>query len=85
VKSCCLGSHKLRGTAELFDRLILESLLQKVSPDWGNNAAACCASPLGRGATGGGIVAPVWRDFMQQALQDEPVEQFRSPSEFVRP
>ncbi|MEM6426890.1 MAG: penicillin-binding protein 1A [Cyanobacteria bacterium P01_H01_bin.119] len=42
-------------------------------------------SPLGRGATGGGIVAPVWRDFMQQALQDEPVEQFRSPSEFVRP
>ena len=42
-------------------------------------------SPLGRGATGGGIVAPVWRDFMQQALQDEPVEQFRSPSEFERP
>ena len=42
-------------------------------------------SPLGRGATGGGIVAPVWRDFMQQALQDEPVEQFRSTSEFVRP
>ena len=42
-------------------------------------------SPLGNGATGGGIVAPIWRDFMQQALEDEPVESFRNPSEFVRP
>jgi len=41
--------------------------------------------PIGRGATGGGFVAPVWRDFMQQALQGVPVENFRSPSEFSRP
>ncbi|MBD2035439.1 penicillin-binding protein 1A [Leptolyngbya sp. FACHB-321] len=41
--------------------------------------------PIGRGATGGGYVAPVWRDFMQQALRDVPVENFRSPSEFSRP
>ena len=41
--------------------------------------------PLGHGATGGGYVAPVWRDFMQQALQGVPVENFRSPSEFSRP
>ena len=41
--------------------------------------------PLGRGATGGGYAAPVWRTFMVRALQDEPVENFRPPSEFVRP
>jgi len=41
--------------------------------------------PLGSGATGGGYAAPVWRDFMIQALRDEPVENFRSPSEFIRP
>ncbi len=41
--------------------------------------------PLGRGATGGGYAAPIWQSFMMQALQDEPVESFRSPSEFVRP
>ncbi len=41
--------------------------------------------PLGRGATGGGYAAPVWRDFMVQALRDEPVESFRKPSEFIRP
>jgi penicillin-binding protein 1A len=42
-------------------------------------------SPLGVGATGGGFVAPVWRDFMQQALANEPVEGFQPPSNFVRP
>ncbi|MEL7351130.1 MAG: penicillin-binding protein 1A [Cyanobacteria bacterium P01_A01_bin.116] len=41
--------------------------------------------PLGKGATGGGYAAPVWRNFMQQALRDEPVENFRSPKEFIRP
>ena len=41
--------------------------------------------PLRGGATGGGYVAPVWRDFMQKALASEPVQQFRSPSEFDRP
>ncbi|PSN20158.1 penicillin-binding protein [filamentous cyanobacterium CCP5] len=42
-------------------------------------------SPMGSGATGGGYVAPVWKDFMQQALANEPVENFRPPSDFVRP
>lgn len=41
--------------------------------------------PLSRGATGGGYAAPIWQSFMMQALRDEPVENFRSPSEFVRP
>ncbi|MCM1983190.1 penicillin-binding protein [Lyngbya confervoides BDU141951] len=40
---------------------------------------------MGGGATGGGLVAPVWRDFMQQALRDEPVEYFTSPSKFSQP
>ncbi len=42
-------------------------------------------SPVGKGATGGTFVAPVWRDFMEQALRGVPVENFRSPSEFPRP
>lgn len=41
--------------------------------------------PIGHGATGGTYVAPIWRDFMTQALQGVPVENFRSPSEFDRP
>ena len=42
-------------------------------------------SPLGSGATGGTYVAPIWRDFMQRALADVPVENFRRPSEFAKP
>lgn len=42
-------------------------------------------SPLGAGATGGGFVAPIWRDFMTQALTDVPVENFQSPSNFAKP
>lgn len=42
-------------------------------------------TPLGRGATGGGFVAPIWRDFMLQALQGQPVQDFRKPGEFPRP
>ena len=42
-------------------------------------------SPLGSGATGGGMVAPIWKDFMIQALADVPVEGFRRPNEFVKP
>lgn len=42
-------------------------------------------APMGSGATGGTLVAPIWRDFMQQALADVPVENFRRPSEFVKP
>lgn len=41
--------------------------------------------PLGKGATGGGYAAPVWRNFMVEALRDEPVQNFRSPGEFIRP
>ncbi len=40
---------------------------------------------LSSGATGGGMVAPIWRDFMVKALKDVPVEKFKSPSEFPRP
>jgi 1A family penicillin-binding protein len=40
---------------------------------------------LASGATGGVMVAPVWRDFMLRALKDVPVEQFKSPSQFPRP
>ncbi len=42
-------------------------------------------SPVGRGATGGGFVAPIWRDFMQEALKGVPVENFRPASDFDRP
>lgn len=41
--------------------------------------------PMRSGATGGTYAAPVWRDFMRQALADTPVENFKRPSEFVRP
>lgn len=41
--------------------------------------------PLSYGATGGTVVAPVWRDFMTQALQGVPVENFRPASDFERP
>lgn len=41
--------------------------------------------PLGHGATGGGFVAPIWRDFMVRALENTRVEYFRSPSKFDRP
>ncbi|MBD2205350.1 penicillin-binding protein [Calothrix sp. FACHB-1219] len=40
---------------------------------------------LARSATGGGTVAPIWRDFMQQALAGEPVERFQPTSKFPRP
>lgn len=36
-------------------------------------------------ATGGGMVAPIWRDFMQKALKGVPVENFKPPSKFPRP
>ena len=41
--------------------------------------------PMSYGATGGGIVAPVWRDFMSQALQGVPAENFKPASAFERP
>ncbi len=42
-------------------------------------------TPLGQGVTGGTFAAPIWRSFMQEALKDEPVESFQSPSKFKRP
>ncbi|MBW3585632.1 MAG: penicillin-binding protein [Cyanobacteria bacterium 0813] len=41
--------------------------------------------PMSYGATGGTIVAPVWRDFMSQALEGVPAESFKPPSAFERP
>jgi 1A family penicillin-binding protein len=40
---------------------------------------------LGKGITGGGYVAPIWRNFMSQALKNEPVEYFPAASKFPRP
>jgi 1A family penicillin-binding protein len=42
-------------------------------------------TPLGAGATGGGYVAPVWRNFMYKALSGVPVENFKPMSNFVKP
>ncbi|NEO66095.1 MAG: penicillin-binding protein, partial [Moorea sp. SIO4G2] len=41
--------------------------------------------PLGRGVTGGGYAAPIWRSFMIQALRREPARYFPRPSKFKRP
>ncbi|MFP4132584.1 MAG: transglycosylase domain-containing protein [Halothece sp.] len=41
--------------------------------------------PLSPGATGGEYAAPVWRQFMNKALVDEPVQEFPNPSEYERP
>ncbi|RUS97040.1 penicillin-binding protein [Dulcicalothrix desertica PCC 7102] len=40
---------------------------------------------LASGATGGGMVTPIWADFMQRALKGVPVQNFKSPSQFPRP
>ncbi|ACC80644.1 transglycosylase domain-containing protein [Nostoc punctiforme] len=40
---------------------------------------------LAHGATGGGMVTPVWRDFMNKALKNVPIENFKPPSKFTRP
>ncbi|MBW4463758.1 MAG: penicillin-binding protein 1A [Nodosilinea sp. WJT8-NPBG4] len=42
-------------------------------------------SPMRSGTTGGTYAAPVWRDFMQQALANTPAENFKRPSDFVQP
>ena len=42
-------------------------------------------TPLGRGVTGGTFAAPIWRNFMKEALQNEPVENFQSPAKYKRP
>lgn len=40
---------------------------------------------LGRGVAGGSHAAPIWRDFMSQALKNEPVLQFPAASKYPRP
>jgi penicillin-binding protein 1A len=35
--------------------------------------------PMGKGETGGGVAAPIFRDFMQAAIGDEPGVPFRIP------
>ncbi|WP_245296887.1 MULTISPECIES: penicillin-binding protein 1A [Rhodomicrobium] len=35
--------------------------------------------PMGKGETGGGIAAPIFRDFMKWALEDKPATPFRVP------
>ena len=40
---------------------------------------------LSRGATGGGMVAPIWRNFMLKALKGVPKTSFKKPSKFRRP
>ena len=40
---------------------------------------------LAHGVTGGHYAAPIWRNFMNRALDDVPVEYFVSPSKFKRP
>lgn len=42
-------------------------------------------TPLGYGATGGTIVAPIWRDFMSRALSGQSAQGFQPPSNFERP
>ncbi|WP_404786094.1 transglycosylase domain-containing protein [Altericista sp. CCNU0014] len=42
-------------------------------------------TPLGHGVTGGGIMAPIWRDFTSRAMQGQPVLDFTPASKFQRP
>lgn len=40
---------------------------------------------IGAGATGGGWMAPVWREFMSEVLKDTPIQYFEPPSKFPKP
>jgi penicillin-binding protein 1A len=40
---------------------------------------------LGAGVTGGGFAAPIWRQFMEEAVKNEPVKYFPAVSKFPRP
>jgi penicillin-binding protein 1A len=42
-------------------------------------------SQMGRGSTGGTLVAPIWRSYMSQAVQNLPAESFRPMSDFDKP
>lgn len=39
--------------------------------------------PLGSGETGGGLMLPIWLDYMKQVLKDEPVYERKQPSSVV--
>jgi membrane peptidoglycan carboxypeptidase len=39
--------------------------------------------PLGAGETGGKVAAPIWTDFMKEALADQPVNDFHMPDEIT--
>ncbi|NEQ95126.1 MAG: penicillin-binding protein 1A [Cyanothece sp. SIO2G6] len=41
--------------------------------------------PLSRGATGGGFAAPLWKDFMTEALKNTPAEDFPASANFEPP
>ncbi|MEB3230029.1 MAG: penicillin-binding protein 1A [Leptolyngbyaceae bacterium] len=41
--------------------------------------------PLSGGATGGGFAAPLWKEFMTEALKNTPVEDFPASSNFEQP
>ena len=41
--------------------------------------------PIGGGVTGGTFAAPIWRNFMTEALKDEPVQYFPSATSFPQP
>ena len=40
--------------------------------------------PLGNGITGGQFAAPVWKQFMEKALENEPIQQFPDPRQYQR-
>lgn len=42
-------------------------------------------SRIGSGATGGGWMAPIWREFMSEVLKDTPVQNFEPASKFPKP
>ena len=40
---------------------------------------------LGKGITGGGFAAPIWKEFMVTALKNQPVQHFPAASNFAKP
>ncbi len=42
-------------------------------------------TPLSYGSTGGTTVAPIWRDFMSQALEGKPATSFKPASAYTKP
>jgi membrane carboxypeptidase/penicillin-binding protein len=41
--------------------------------------------PMGKGTTGGGNAAPIWKAFMEEALKGEKVQYFTPASQYERP